>query len=465
VFKKLFSKDYRIYCYKGRNLLELGDIPKAVKLFDKAIKRFPLVPELYVNRGLAYSSAGNYQQAIFNYTRALQLDDQNSKIFSLRAVAFELSGDDSSAKKDHYKALEILGASQNIGDCEEDIQNLAERCVGYGSKGIFQPLKGLERVGLSSSKGVLKLKTKKTLKAGDKSNTIKIPLYSCCDYSEGTTTEDCNYLGEIRLNGYDLPKDLPKGSEVVLTIEIYVAGNLLEIDTYIPYLGFHDLSKIPYNHRFLIPGSENIKERLEEASSRLDFIDNNGYYLDQSEINNLKIELDYLKDFFTKEDLKLFKSDIILGMCFKFSLRIDEFLTEWNKLRQLLEKKMVIIEERYCQYSDEETVNKVSQLRYALKLVFANRNIKMSRFLNRDMDKLIELHERKKKFQRIDSLKGIAIIRFSEDQNFGEEDFTKIFDELFEIDEMKTIMEETESRLNDIENVLNIKSCTNDSRI
>lgn len=74
---------------KGLVYLELKDIQKSIKWFDKAIKIDPNYPNPYNNKGNAYRENKEYDKALEFYEKALNLDPKY--IDALDNKAFLLS--------------------------------------------------------------------------------------------------------------------------------------------------------------------------------------------------------------------------------------------------------------------------------------------------------------------------------------------------------------------------------------
>ena len=63
--------------------------------------------EAYYNRGLAYGKKGKYDQAISDFTRALELNPGNARAYDRRGFAYGKKGQYDQAISDFTKALEI----------------------------------------------------------------------------------------------------------------------------------------------------------------------------------------------------------------------------------------------------------------------------------------------------------------------------------------------------------------------
>jgi tetratricopeptide (TPR) repeat protein len=84
-----------------------GDV--AVAAFTKAIQFNPRDALAYVNRGLAYSRAGDFRQARSDFSRALEVDARQGVAYYARGLVALLLGLQAEAKRDLQQAA-------NLGD-------------------------------------------------------------------------------------------------------------------------------------------------------------------------------------------------------------------------------------------------------------------------------------------------------------------------------------------------------------
>jgi len=88
---------------------------------------------------------------------------------------------------------------------------------------LFFPVKGLEKNKKVPATGVINgLKTRQTVVPGkaDEKNTLRIPIYQGEYNAEGTNPTLNNEIFEVIINGESLPKLLPEGSDVNITIKV-----------------------------------------------------------------------------------------------------------------------------------------------------------------------------------------------------------------------------------------------------
>ena len=69
------------------------------------IQRNPSDAAAYNTRGAAYARAGNYGDAITDFTKAIQLDPNSASAYGNRALAFRQSGRNDAALQDFTKAI------------------------------------------------------------------------------------------------------------------------------------------------------------------------------------------------------------------------------------------------------------------------------------------------------------------------------------------------------------------------
>ena len=91
----------------NRGLIQLrrDDPARAITDFDRAIALRPDWYEPTLNRGIAELARGGNTQAIRDLTRAVELGAPETRVFFLRAVARERSGDPEGAKRDRVEGL------------------------------------------------------------------------------------------------------------------------------------------------------------------------------------------------------------------------------------------------------------------------------------------------------------------------------------------------------------------------
>jgi len=95
------------YSWFNRGLIQLrrGDLEQSIADFDRAIALRPDWYEPTLNRGIAELSKGGFAEAIRDLSRAVELGAPETRIFFLRAVARERSGDAQGGRRDREEGL------------------------------------------------------------------------------------------------------------------------------------------------------------------------------------------------------------------------------------------------------------------------------------------------------------------------------------------------------------------------
>ncbi len=106
--KQSESKDANFYNSRGVDYGEKGQYDQAIADYDKAIEIDPKFGKAYNNRGYAYGKKGDYDQAIANYNKAIEMDPEYGKAYGNRAIAYYF-------KKEYDKSWEDVRKAKNLG--------------------------------------------------------------------------------------------------------------------------------------------------------------------------------------------------------------------------------------------------------------------------------------------------------------------------------------------------------------
>ena len=86
---------------------EKGDFDHAIGDLNKAIELNPDSAEAYSNRGVAYHGKGDFDRAIADYTKAAKLNPDSTEIYYNRGVTYNSKGDFDRAITDYTKAIQL----------------------------------------------------------------------------------------------------------------------------------------------------------------------------------------------------------------------------------------------------------------------------------------------------------------------------------------------------------------------
>ena len=103
----LDPQDHVFYNNRGIDYGERGEYDLAIKDFTKAIELKPDYAFAYNNRGAVYRSKGDHDLAIEDCNKAIRLKSDYAEAYSNRGAAYRNKGDYNCAIKDYNKAIQL----------------------------------------------------------------------------------------------------------------------------------------------------------------------------------------------------------------------------------------------------------------------------------------------------------------------------------------------------------------------
>jgi len=107
------------YTNRGIAYTSIGEWENAITDFNKVISLDPKNAGVYTDRGFVYGIVGQPEDAIADFSRALEIDPKNAKAYQNRGVAYENIGQPDRAIADFLKTIEIepkyIKAYVNLG--------------------------------------------------------------------------------------------------------------------------------------------------------------------------------------------------------------------------------------------------------------------------------------------------------------------------------------------------------------
>ena len=92
---------------KGEKAYKAGNFQEAVTNFTKAIQIDPNDAMAYYNRGVAYADQKQYDRAIADYGKAIQIDPNYANAYNNRGIAYKNLKQYERAISDYGKAIQI----------------------------------------------------------------------------------------------------------------------------------------------------------------------------------------------------------------------------------------------------------------------------------------------------------------------------------------------------------------------
>jgi len=96
-----------VYNYRGRAYGMSGNYDLAIQDYNKAIELNPKYALAYTNRGFAYGRQGNYDLAIQDYNKAIELNPKYALAYTNRGFAYGRQGNFDLAIQNYTKAIEL----------------------------------------------------------------------------------------------------------------------------------------------------------------------------------------------------------------------------------------------------------------------------------------------------------------------------------------------------------------------
>jgi tetratricopeptide (TPR) repeat protein len=107
ILKKKIKRETGILIFKGIQYDNQGQYNEAISEYNKAIELDPKYDDSYNKRGLVYYNKKNYEQAIEDYTTAIQLNSKNTDAYNNRGIVYYQLDQNDKAISDYTKAIEI----------------------------------------------------------------------------------------------------------------------------------------------------------------------------------------------------------------------------------------------------------------------------------------------------------------------------------------------------------------------
>ena len=156
------------FCKRGNVFWALGLMDEAFKDFNRTITKCKNIPIIYEFFGDYYAGLGDFNRAIVNFTKAIELKPDNYRVYYYRAMALDKNGNHKEAIADCTRAIAINpyfadaycgrgriygfifnDLSKGIADCTRAISLDPGNVDAYCGRGFF--LLKLKKVNLAEN--------------------------------------------------------------------------------------------------------------------------------------------------------------------------------------------------------------------------------------------------------------------------------------------------------------------------
>jgi len=257
-------------------------------------------------------------------------------------------------------------------------------------KVVFTSIKGLEKNQSTPATGTANgLKTQKQIRPDKKEDTIKIPVYQGEYGADGTRAIHNEHIYDVIISGEDLPKLLPEGSDVDLTVKVDTSGKVT-LSAFFPILDFtYDFEP----NRDFVQGEIDanwLGSEINKAQQTLNLIKKEGVYQDNEKLNKLDTEISE-----TNKRLGNGKGDTstksgCLNDLRKSLIELDEIqgLIEWPKTEEELKDVFYRLEETNQKFGNDKSNSIVVQFKERIPEIIKEKNVKVAQEMIDNMRQL-----------------------------------------------------------------------------
>ena len=267
-------------------------------------------------------------------------------------------------------------------------------------KAVFKTVPGLEKNNSLPAVGKTNpLKTQKQIRPGKKEDFIKIPIYEGEYGSDGTKAIHNNLVKEILITGEEVPKLLPSGSEVEITMKVDSSRGI-KFDAYFPYLDESIDFEVDREIQSII-SSDKLEEEISNAKNQLQIISED---TGSSETKNLEGEIDEIESLLDKgkdnEDTRQKSLEMLRKTLKKIDKEEDQ--AEWPSVEEELKSVLKLLKENNEMYGDDPKINEfINQLSNNTDEIISKQDTRTARDL---IDQMRALN-----FRLVDEGAGVAL--------------------------------------------------------
>lgn len=191
VTENKLKRESAIYFFKGASYASKGQYQQAMDNYNKALEMEPNFTNAYINRGLLYRGNKQYDLALKDYTRALEIEPRSATAYNNRGVLYRIKGQYELAISDYNSAIKIdskfAGAYYNLGVIYHRYKNKFNQAIHFYSKAIETNPKYPDAYDNRGHVYIMKLRDKEK---------------GCSDFSEACKLGQCKNYRTAKQHGY-----------------------------------------------------------------------------------------------------------------------------------------------------------------------------------------------------------------------------------------------------------------------
>jgi len=257
-------------------------------------------------------------------------------------------------------------------------------------KVVFRSIKGLEKNQSTPATGTTNgLKTQKQIRPGIKEDIIKIPIYQGEHGADGTRAIYNEHVYDVIITAEDLPKLLPEGSDVDLTVKVDKSERIT-LSAYFPALDHTHEIKVPSNTTQKEIDANWLESEINKAQQTLNLIKQEGIYTDQEKLDKLDAEIAETKKRFEQGKSDYDRKKDVLDSLRRSLKKLDEIqsASEWPKTEQELKDVFYRLEKTNKQFGNDKTNRIVEQFKEQIPEIIKEKNVKVAQEMIDNMRQL-----------------------------------------------------------------------------
>jgi len=257
-------------------------------------------------------------------------------------------------------------------------------------KVVFRKIQGLEKNQSTPATGTTNgLKTQKQIRPGIKDDIIKIPLYQGEHGADGTRAIYNEHIYDVIITGEDLPKLLPEGSDVDLTVKVDKSERIT-LSAYFPVLDHTHEIEVPSNTTQKEIDANWLESEINKAIQTLNIIKQEGVYQDNEKLQKLDADLADIKNRFEQGRSDYDRKKEVLDNLRRSLKMLDEIqdASEWPKVEQELKDIFYHIEKTNKDFGNDKTSNIVEQFKEQIPEIIKEKNVKVAQEMIDNMRQL-----------------------------------------------------------------------------
>jgi molecular chaperone DnaK len=276
---------------------------------------------------------------------------------------------------------------------------------------VLDGFRGLGKNESLPAKGKASYKTQKDIRPGNAEDRIKIPIWE----GESKTRAIFNFpAGNVFITGEDLPKFLPKGSEVILTIEVN-KSRIITFKAYFPDIDEtieHTIQRTDQSEY----DADEMDSEIEKSKTTLSKLEEESRSVELSELKRLRSELDELKGILENGKADYSTKTKVMERLRLALIELDKIETagEFPKAEEELNIALQDLKVTNQRYGNNQTTKGLEQFQILANDAIKNKNVKAAKELASQI--------RSYDFTVVDQASGVAM----------DISFIKGFDDAFE---------------------------------